>query len=124
VFGTARLVEAAGIGVAAVAPTVAVAAAAFIGGGIGGGAGSVADALLVQSRVPDAARGRVRAVNDAVIAAAYSASLGLGGFIVAALGARGTYGLAAAGCAVAGIAAVVALSRPQVAVAGCGDAAG
>ena len=67
----------------------------FIVGGIGGGVGVVADQLLIQERVPDAARGRVRAANDALVSAAYAISLGFGGFIVAVLGARGTYAFAA-----------------------------
>ena len=52
-----------------------------------GGIGITADQVLVQERVADGVRGRVRAANDAMMAAAYSLSLGIGGFVVVALGA-------------------------------------
>ena len=70
-----------------------------------GGIGITADQVLVQERVADGVRGRVRAANDAVMAAAYSLSLGVGGFVVVALGPRGTYlvgGLGVIGAAYVG----------------------
>ena len=68
------------------APSIALAAIAFIAGGMMGGIGITADQVLVQERVADGVRGRVRAANDAMMAAAYSLSLGIGGFVVVALG--------------------------------------
>jgi MFS family permease len=113
-FGLALFVEAAGIMGAALFPVAGIAMSVFIIGGIGAGVGVVADQLLIQERIPDAARGRVRAANDALVAAAYAISLGFGGFIVAVLGARGTYAFAAIGCLLAGTLATYALREQRV----------
>ena len=113
-FGLALFVEAAGIMGAALFPVAGIAMTVFIIGGIGAGVGVVADQLLIQERVPDAARGRVRAANDALVSAAYAISLGFGGFIVAVLGARGTYAFAAIGCLIAGVLATYALREHRL----------
>ncbi|HEY1479209.1 MAG TPA: MFS transporter [Gaiellales bacterium] len=113
-FGIALFVEAVGIMGAALFPVSGIAMTVFIIGGLGGGVGVVADQLLIQQRVPDAARGRVRAANDALVSAAYAISLGFGGIIVAVLGARGTYAFAAIGCFVAGLLATIALREHRV----------
>ncbi|MEO9176182.1 MAG: MFS transporter [Gaiellales bacterium] len=108
-FGIALFVEAAGIMGAALFPVSGIAMTVFVIGGLGGGVGVVADQLLIQQRVPDGARGRVRAANDALVSAAYAISLGFGGIIVAVLGARGTYAFASIGCLIAGLLATIAL---------------
>jgi MFS family permease len=113
-FGIALFVEAAGIMGAALFPVAGIAMTVFIIGGLGGGVGVVADQLLIQQRVPDAARGRVRAANDALVSAAYAISLGFGGIIVAVLGARGTYAFAATGCLIAGLLATIALREHRL----------
>ncbi|MDQ1479028.1 MAG: hypothetical protein QOE62_4257, partial [Actinomycetota bacterium] len=114
-FGLALFVESAGIMGAALFPVAGIAMTVFIVGGLGAGVGVVADQLLIQERVPDAARGRVRAANDALVSAAYAVSLGFGGFIVAVLGARGTYAFAAIGCLIAGVLATYALREHRLA---------
>jgi MFS family permease len=111
-FVVSLFVEGVAIALVAAAPTIALAALAFVAGGIMGGIGVTADQVLVQERVADGVRGRVRAANDAIMAAAYALSLGIGGFVVTALGARGTYlvgGLGVIGAAVVGM---WALRRP------------
>jgi MFS family permease len=111
-FVVSLFVEGVAIALVAAAPTIALAALAFVAGGVMGGIGVTADQVLVQERVADGVRGRVRAANDAIMAAAYALSLGIGGFVVTALGARGTYlvgGLGVIGAAVVGI---WALRRP------------
>jgi predicted MFS family arabinose efflux permease len=111
-FVISLLIEGVAIALVAAAPTLALAALAFIAGGIMGGIGVTADQVLVQERVADGVRGRVRAANDAIMAAAYALSLGIGGFVVTALGARGTYlvgGLGVIGAAAVGM---WALRRP------------
>ncbi|MDX6377001.1 MAG: hypothetical protein QOE98_1304 [Gaiellaceae bacterium] len=105
-FTVALFVEGIAIALVAFAPSITLAAIAFIAGGMMGGIGITADQVLVQERVADGVRGRVRAANDAVMAAAYSLSLGVGGFVVVALGARGTYlvgGLGVIGAAFVGM---------------------
>ena len=102
----ALFVEGVAIALVAFAPSIALAAVAFIAGGMMGGIGITADQVLVQERVADGVRGRVRAANDAMMAAAYSLSLGVGGFVVVALGPRGTYlvgGLGVIGAAFVGM---------------------
>jgi len=104
-FTVALFIEGVAIALVAFAPSITLAAVAFIAGGMMGGIGITADQVLVQERVADGVRGRVRAANDAVMAAAYSLSLGVGGFVVVALGPRGTYlvgGLGVIGAAYVG----------------------
>jgi len=111
-FVISLFVEGVAIALVAAAPTIGLAALAFVAGGIMGGIGVTADQVLVQERVSDGVRGRVRAANDAIMAAAYALSLGIGGFVVTALGARGTYlvgGLGVIGAAAVGM---WALRRP------------
>ena len=111
-FVVSLFVEGVAIALVAGAPTIGLAALAFVAGGIMGGIGVTADQVLVQERVSDGVRGRVRAANDAIMAAAYALSLGIGGFVVTALGARGTYlvgGLGVIGAAAVGM---WALRRP------------
>jgi MFS family permease len=107
------------IALLATVPSVPVAfLARFALGGIGGGIGQVAMAVLIARRTPDSLLGRVRATNDAALALATATSLLTGGFIVAALGARGAFALTAIGCAIAATCALAAFARhPRLAVA-------
>jgi MFS family permease len=121
-LGTARALavtmvcEGASLAVVSLAPTLALAGATFVVGGLFSGIAATADQLLIQQRVPDGARGRVRAASDAIMSASYAISLGAGGVVVEALGARGTYLVAGVGVALAGLAATVALGRSPAAV--------
>ena len=85
-----------GYGVAAVAPTIAVAVPAVILASLGNGAAVVCNALLVQRGAPDELRGRV----FTVIMCSNYALLGLGmvaaGALTDAIGARWVWGGAAA----------------------------
>ncbi len=90
-FVASLAIEGVVIATVAGAPTLITAAIAFAIGGVMSGIGLTADQVIVQERTPDGVRGRVRAANDAIMAAAYALSLGVGGFVVEALGARGTY---------------------------------
>ena len=113
-FSIALFIEGVAIALVAFAPSITLAAIAFIAGGMMGGIGITADQVLVQERVADGVRGRVRAANDAVMAAAYSLSLGVGGFVVVALGPRGTYlvgGLGVIGAAFVGMARAAQAGR-------------
>jgi MFS family permease len=111
-FALAMVLEGIVIALVAGVPTLAIACLTFVVGGVFGGIGVVADQIVVQERVPDEARGRVRATNDAVMAAAYAISLGIGGFVVDLAGPRGTYVLGGLGVLVAGVLATVALRGP------------
>lgn len=110
-FTLTLLIEGVMIALVAAAPTLALAAGAFVLGGAMGGISLTADQVLVQERVSDAVRGRVRAANDAIMAAAYSLSLGVGGFVVVALGARGTYLVGGVGVMAAAFVGMAVLRR-------------
>jgi MFS family permease len=114
-FTLALIVEGIAIAAVAFAPSITLAAIAFIAGGMMGGIGITADQVLVQERVADGLRGRVRAANDAVMAAAYSLSLGVGGFVVVALGPRGTYLVGGLGVIGAAFVGMRVLRRPAAA---------
>jgi MFS family permease len=108
-FAAAMVLEGVVIASIAAIPTLTLVCVTFLIGGVFGGIGVVADQIVVQERVPDEARGRVRATNDAVLAASYALSLGIGGFVVELLGARGTYLLGGGGVLLAGLLAITAL---------------
>ncbi len=108
-FAIAMVVEGVVIGAIAAIPTLTLVCVTFLVGGVFGGVGVVADQIVVQERVPDEARGRVRATNDAILAASYALSLGIGGFVVDVFGARGTYLLGGIGVLAAGVLATAAL---------------
>ena len=100
-------VMALGYGVAAVAPTLAVAVAAVVVGTFGNGAAIVCNALLVQRGAPDELRGRA----FTVIMSSNYVLLGLGmavaGPLVDAFGARWLWGGASVAFLLAALAAVV-----------------
>ncbi|HWN21497.1 MAG TPA: MFS transporter, partial [Gaiellaceae bacterium] len=100
-------VMALGYGIAAVAPTLAVAVAAVVVGTFGNGAAIVCNALLVQRGAPDELRGRA----FTVIMSSNYVLLGLGmavaGPLVDAFGARWLWGGASIAFLLAAVAAVV-----------------
>ncbi|MDX6438267.1 MAG: hypothetical protein QOF45_850 [Gaiellaceae bacterium] len=106
-YGIGIALMAAGYGIAAVAPSIAVAVPAVIVASLGNGAAVVCNALLVQRGAPDELRGRA----FTVIMSSNYALLGVGmvaaGVLTDAFGARWTWGGAAA-CYLA--AALVALA--------------
>jgi MFS family permease len=121
-YSTAIALMALGLGAAAVAPNVWVAALMVIIAGAGNGVAVVANALLVQRGAPDRLRGRAFTV---VMSAGY-AVLGLGmiaaGPLTNAVGARVVWGIAAGLTAVGALAAfllvrgVTTAARPTEAV--------
>jgi MFS family permease len=92
-----------GLGAAAVAPNVWVAAAVVIAAGAGNGVAVVANALLVQRGAPDHLRGRAFAVVMSMGYAVLGAGMIGAGPLTNAIGARAVWGISA------GLAAVGAL---------------
>jgi MFS family permease len=121
-YSAAITLMALGVGAAAVAPNVWVAALVVIVAGAGNGVAVIANALLVQRGAPDRLRGRAFTV---VMSVGY-AILGLGmiaaGPLTNAVGARAVWGIAAGLTAVGALAAfllvrsVDAAARPAEAV--------
>jgi MFS family permease len=103
VYGSGFLLMALGIGAAAAAPNVWVAAGCVIVSGIGNGIAVVCNALLVQRGAPDRLRGRV----FTVLMSTNYAVLGLGMIAAGALtneyGARWVWGVSACLSAIAAI---------------------
>jgi MFS family permease len=97
----------AGLLLAGLAPTIAVALAGMAVAGGGRGLGEVADTTLVQARTEDAVRSRVFAAEDGAAHAAFSAAMVAGGVLVGAASAR-TAVCVAGGC---GFAAALIASR-------------
>ncbi|HEX6712668.1 MAG TPA: MFS transporter [Thermoleophilaceae bacterium] len=79
----------------AVAPTLAIACAASLFGGIGNGVQWVAVLTALQERVPEALQVRVVGLLDAGAQLAPGLGFALGSILTAALSARATYGIAA-----------------------------
>jgi MFS family permease len=106
-YSAAITLMALGLGAAAVAPNVWVAALVIIVAGAGNGVAVIANALLVQRGAPDRLRGRAFTV---VMSVGY-AVLGLGmiaaGPLTNAIGARAMWGIAAGLTAVGAVAAFV-----------------
>ena len=116
-YGIGIAVMALGYGIAAVAPSIAVAVPAVILASIGNGAAVVCNALLVQRGAPDELRGRA----FTVIMSSNYALLGLGmvaaGALTDAFGARWVWGGAAAAYLVAALVAFALAPRAREAVA-------
>jgi MFS family permease len=96
-----------GIGAAAVAPNVGLAALAVILAGVGNGAAVVCNAVLVQRGAPDNMRGRAFTVVMSVGYAVLGAGMIVAGFLTDALGARAVWGGAAGLLAVAAVVALL-----------------
>jgi MFS family permease len=94
-YGVSIALMAIGIGIAAVSPTVWLAAVVVTAVGVGNGIAVVVNSLLVQRSTPDHLRGRAFTL---AMSANYSAMLtGMiaGGFVADAVGARWAWGIAA-----------------------------
>jgi MFS family permease len=102
-----------GIGAAAVAPNVGLAAVAVILAGIGNGTAVVCNAVLVQRGAPDRMRGRAFTVVMSVGYAVLGAGMIIAGFLTDALGARAVWGIAAGLLAVAAVVALVLVRRVE-----------
>ena len=102
-----------GIGAAAVAPNVGLAAVAVILAGIGNGTAVVCNAVLVQRGAPDRMRGRAFTVVMSVGYAVLGAGMIIAGFLTDALGARAVWGIAAGLLVVAAVVALVLVRRVE-----------
>ena len=102
-YGGSIAAMAVGLGVAAVAPTVWVAAVFVVAMGVGNGIAVVANSLLVQRGTPDHLRGRAFTLAMSVTYSALFIGMLVGGVLSDAVGARMAWGVAAA---VAGVGAI------------------
>lgn len=103
-YGVSIAVMAAGLGAAAVSPSVWVAAVFVAAMGVGNGVAVVVNSLLVQRGIPDHLRGRAFTLAMSVGYSFLFVGVMSGGVVADALGARWVWGIAAV---VTGVAAVV-----------------
>jgi MFS family permease len=103
VYGASLGLMAIGIGLAAAAPNVWVAAACVVISGAGNGSAVVCNALLVQRGAPDQLRGRAFAVLMSSNVAVLTVGMILTGYVTDVYGPRWVWGVAAALAAVAGV---------------------
>jgi MFS family permease len=97
---------------------VPVALAAFMIGGLGHGAKNALIRTLVARRVPERLHGRAFAAYNAARNAAELSAIGVGGALVAGVGASTALAIAGVGPVVFGLAALMALRRPLSAPSG------
>jgi MFS family permease len=102
-----------GIGAAAVAPNVWLAAIAVVLAGVGNGAAVVCNAVLVQRGAPDRLRGRAFTVVMSVGYAVLGLGMVIAGFLTDALGARAVWGMAAVLLAIAAVVGLVLVRRVE-----------
>jgi MFS family permease len=105
VYGGAIVLNAIAFGLAAIAPTVWVAAAFCVVGGIGNGSAIVCNSLLVQRGAPDEVRGRAFTVIMSVNYIAFALGFVAGGLLDDRLGARWVWGIAAIVLGLSGVTA-------------------
>ncbi len=105
VYGGAIAVAALGYGLAAVSPSVWVAAAFCVVAGVGNGGANVCNALLVQRGAPDRLRGRAFTVIMSVNYVFFGAGLVGAGLMRDAIGARWVWGTAGILLAIAALTA-------------------
>ena len=110
VYGASLGLMAVGIGLAAMAPNVWVAAACVVISGAGNGAAVVCNALLVQRGAPDALRGRAFAVLMSSNVAMLTLGMIVAGHFTDIVGPRWIWAAAALAAALAGVVGF-ALSR-------------
>jgi MFS family permease len=103
IYGASLGLMALGIGLAAVAPNVWVAAACVVISGAGNGAAVVCNALLVQRGAPDALRGRAFAVVMSTNVAMLTLGMIVAGHFTDVVGPRWIWGAAAVAAGLAGI---------------------
>ena len=113
VYGLSLGLMALGIGLAAAAPDVWVAAACVVISGAGNGAAVVCNALLVQRGAPDELRGRAFAVLMSTNVAMLTLGMILAGHLTDAIGARWVWAAAAATAAVSGVIGLALARRAQ-----------
>jgi MFS family permease len=104
VYGSAILVNAVAFGLAAIAPSIWIAAGCCALGGIGNGATVVCNSLLVQRGAPDEIRGRAFTVIMSINYLAFAGGFVLGGLVEDRVGPRWVWGIAALVLACAGLA--------------------
>jgi MFS family permease len=107
VYGVSLGLMAVGIGLAAAAPNVWVAAACVVISGAGNGAAVVCNALLVQRGAPDALRGRAFAVLMSSNVAMLTLGMIVAGRVTDMAGPRWVWGAAAAASAVSAVVGLV-----------------
>jgi MFS family permease len=118
VYGASLGLMAVGLGIAAAAPNVWVAAACVSISGVGNGAAVVCNALFVQRGAPDRLRGRAFAVLMGTNVATLTAGMLVAGQVTQAIGPRWVWAAAAAASALAGavgLALARAAARPATA---------
>lgn len=103
----------AGIGATGAAPVLAPALAFLVIGGAGNGLANVGMRVVLQSRVPDALRGRVYSAYQAALTVSDFAAMAAGGALVELAGPRATLGVAGAGCVAVTLAGVPAVVRSR-----------
>jgi MFS family permease len=103
VYGGGFVLMAIGIGLAAVAPNVWIAAACVIVSGVGNGVAVVCNAVLVQRGAPDAMRGRVFTVLMSSNYAVLGLGMVLAGPLTNEFGARWVWGVSACISALAAV---------------------
>ena len=113
VYPVVVILQAAGVGGAAVAPNLWVAIPLVALFGLGNGISVVANALLVQRGVPDALRGRAFTLAMSVNFAALVAGMAAAGPVLDAAGARWCWAVAAALCGAGSLVAVGLLPRAE-----------
>jgi predicted MFS family arabinose efflux permease len=105
VYAGSIVLNAAGLALAAVAPTVWVALPCFVLSGIGNGAAVVCNSLLVQRGAPDEIRGRVFTVIMSVNYALYGLGFVVAGPLTDSVGPRWVFGGVGVVLALAGVVA-------------------
>src|SRR5918995_755124 len=113
-YGAAIATMGAGIGLAAVSPTVWIASAIVVAVGIGNGVAAVANSLLVQRGTPDTLRGRAFTVAMSVNYSALLIGMKAGGFVSDAVGARWSWGIAGILTGVAALAGAALLRGVRI----------
>ena len=113
-YGAAIATMGAGIGLAAVSPTVWIASAIVVAVGIGNGVAAVANSLLVQRGTPDTLRGRAFTVAMSVNYSALLIGMMAGGFVSDAVGARWSWGIAGILTGVAALAGAALLRGVRI----------
>jgi MFS family permease len=92
VYATSILLQAVGVGAAAIAPNVWFSLPCFVVAGIGNGIAVVCNSLLVQRGAPDAIRGRVFTVIMSVNYAVYGLGFVIAGPLTDSVGPRWVFG--------------------------------
>jgi MFS family permease len=106
----------AAVSLAAAFPTIVLALLMFLVGGGANAAENVSMRSLIHHRTPDRLRGRVFSAYYGMVHAAHISALGLGGFLVTAVGARYSLLIAGLGGLTVGLLGLLLLSRQPASV--------